>query len=70
MKATILAGGTLSVSPESDLEAYALAQWSRQNIGDWFNAASRPMAIMVDCSAYPDALEPITIPRARPGCRA
>ncbi|WP_241331184.1 hypothetical protein [Burkholderia cenocepacia] len=69
MKATILSDGTLSVSPESELDAYALGQWSRQNIGDWFNAAARPMAIIIDCSAYPRALEPLTIPQARPGQR-
>ncbi|MDN7544803.1 hypothetical protein [Burkholderia cenocepacia] len=69
MKATILSDGTLSVSPESELEAYALGRWSQQNIGDWFNAAARPMAIIIDFSAYPRTLEPLTVPNARPGHR-
>ncbi|UEP42739.1 hypothetical protein [Burkholderia sp. B21-005] len=32
MKTTILADGTLSITPESDLEAYALNQWGRANL--------------------------------------
>ena len=34
MKATISQEGFLSVSPETELEAYALGQWSNQNFND------------------------------------
>ncbi|HDR9026931.1 TPA: hypothetical protein QDB14_001101 [Burkholderia vietnamiensis] len=61
MKATILADGTLHISPESDLDAYALGQWSRVNLADWFNVAQRSMKITVDLSGYPGALDPIRV---------
>ncbi|WP_175946651.1 hypothetical protein [Burkholderia pyrrocinia] len=70
MKATILAAGALLITPESELDAYALAQWSKVNVGDWFNAATRPMNVIVDLSAYPGAIEPLTIPQPQPGRRA
>ncbi|WP_124588254.1 hypothetical protein [Burkholderia cepacia] len=65
MKATIQADGTLVVTAESELDAYALGQWSRANIGDWHNVTARTLAIMIDCSAYPRALVPLTIPSAQ-----
>ena len=53
MKATILADGTLYVSPESTLEAYALRQWGMSNI------ASRDVAeldnlpkMTIDCRGH------------------
>lgn len=70
MKATILADGTLQISPESDLEAYALGQWSRANFGDWFNACEPHVKIIVDMSGYPAALAPLHIPQPQPGRRA
>jgi hypothetical protein len=55
MKTTILADGTLSIAPESDLEAYALGRWSRENItNDWYCATRVPPApkLIIDCSEY------------------
>ncbi|WP_131753577.1 hypothetical protein [Burkholderia vietnamiensis] len=69
MKATILTGGALLVTPESELDAYALAQWSKANLPDWFNAASRHVNVIVDVSAYPGAIEPLTIPQPQAGRR-
>ncbi|AIO24935.1 hypothetical protein [Burkholderia cepacia] len=54
MKTTILADGTLSISPESDLEAYALNQWGIANL-DWSRvpAGGQPLPKMIlDCSEY------------------
>ncbi|RQV20649.1 hypothetical protein DF039_12495 [Burkholderia cenocepacia] len=54
MKTTILADGTLSISPESDLEAYALNQWGIANL-DWSRvpANGTPLPKMIlDCSEY------------------
>jgi hypothetical protein len=54
VKTTILADGTLSVSPESELEAFALNCWAKENItADWY-AANRhaPIKIIVDMSGY------------------
>lgn len=57
MKTTILADGTLSVAPESDLEAFALNCWSRENInGNWYDARCQPPKIIIDLSGYPDAI--------------
>ncbi|WP_321810093.1 hypothetical protein [Burkholderia sp. BCC1985] len=69
MKATILADGTLHISPESDLDAYALGQWSRVNLADWFNVAQPSVKIIVDLSGYPGALAPLTIPQPQAGRR-
>ncbi|MBR8054166.1 hypothetical protein [Burkholderia vietnamiensis] len=55
MKATILAGGALQVTPETELEAYALGHWCRTNFGDWFNAARVSVNVIVDLSKYPEA---------------
>lgn len=54
MKTTILADGTLSITPESDLDAYALNQWSIANL-DWSRvpANGTPLPKMIlDCSEY------------------
>lgn len=67
MKGTILADGTLQISPESELEAYALGQWSRANFGDWFNACEPCVKIIVNLSEYPQAIEPLYIPQPQPG---
>lgn len=58
MKTTILADGTLSVTPESDLEAYALSRWSTENIrGGWCDVrASAPPKIIIDMSEYAAAV--------------
>ncbi|MGQ7907250.1 hypothetical protein [Burkholderia sp. BC1] len=69
MKATILSDGTLQILPESDLDAYALGQWSRVNFGDGFNACVPCVKIMIDLSGYPAALAPLHIPKPQPGRR-
>ncbi|OTP79464.1 hypothetical protein [Caballeronia sordidicola] len=58
MKTTILADGTLSVTPETDLEAYALSRWSTENIrADWYDARiSAPPKIILDMSEYAAAV--------------
>ncbi|HGO6081854.1 TPA: hypothetical protein ACK3PA_006351 [Burkholderia cenocepacia] len=68
MKATILAGGALQVSPETELEAYALAQWSRVNFGDWSNVHQFASNVIVDLSGYPAAVAlSLTIPQPQSG---
>lgn len=54
MKTTILADGTLSITPESDLEAYALNQWGRMNLtGRPIPSDGNPLPKMIlDCSEY------------------
>ncbi|KVS52234.1 hypothetical protein WK39_26610 [Burkholderia cepacia] len=70
MKATILAGGALQVWPESELEAYALAQWSRVNFGGWHNVQQFATNVIVDLSGYPAAnAMALTIPQPQPGRR-
>lgn len=59
MKSTILADGTLSIAPESDLEAYALNRWAQENItSDWYAAGRVPPApkIILDCSEYAERM--------------
>lgn len=59
MKTTILANGTLSIAPESELEAFALNCWADKNItSDWFNAArpAGPPKIIIDFSGYAEKL--------------
>lgn len=58
MKTTILAGGTLSITPESDLEAFALNCWSRENITpDWYSATSpKAPKIIIDMSDYAERM--------------
>ncbi|HDR9036104.1 TPA: hypothetical protein QDB07_003612 [Burkholderia vietnamiensis] len=54
METTILADGMLSITPESDLEAYALNQWGMVNL-DWSKvpANGQPLPKMIlDCSEY------------------
>ncbi|WP_175760511.1 hypothetical protein [Burkholderia anthina] len=70
MKATILAGGALQITPESELEAYALGYWSRVNFGDWFNAAQISANVIVDLSGYPEAVQTHgAFPHLQPGRR-
>ncbi|WP_186200643.1 hypothetical protein [Burkholderia gladioli] len=54
MKTTILADGTLSITPESDLEAYALNQWGQVNLDlSKIPANGQPLPNMIlDCSEY------------------
>ncbi|HDR9227825.1 TPA: hypothetical protein QDB19_004075 [Burkholderia vietnamiensis] len=54
MKTTILVDGMLTITPESDLEAYALNQWGIANL-DWSRvpANGTPLPKMIlDCSEY------------------
>ncbi|WP_322055646.1 hypothetical protein [Burkholderia cenocepacia] len=68
MKATILAGGALQVTPETELEAYALGHWCRMNFGDWFNAARVSTNVIVDLSGYPEANQTIrAVSHLQPG---
>jgi hypothetical protein len=62
MKATISADGTLTVRPETELEAFALAQWSNLNMSDWWTdvRVTRPR-LMTDCSEYLGAFLPIQL---------
>ncbi|SEI42184.1 hypothetical protein [Paraburkholderia diazotrophica] len=56
MKTTIQANGALLIVPESDLEAYALGKWSKENLVlTGIDDASRPK-IMINMTEYPDAL--------------
>jgi hypothetical protein len=60
MKATILADGTLSIAPESGLEAYALDRWANENItSDWYCVTRVPPApkLILDCSEYADRMD-------------
>lgn len=53
MKTAILANGTLSIAPESDLEAFALDRWSKENItGDWYDVRCQRPKIILDLSEY------------------
>lgn len=61
MKATITSVGALVITPESELEAYALTRWSDANLADWFTASDRGLNVEIDCSAFPVA--PIVISR-------
>jgi hypothetical protein len=57
MKTTILADGTLSVTPESDLEAFALDCWARANItGDWYDVRNNRPKIILDLSDYAERM--------------
>lgn len=58
MKTTILADGTLSIAPESELEAFALNCWAEKNItSDWFNVTRpAPPKIIIDLSGYAEKL--------------
>lgn len=62
MNATIRADGTLVVSPENELEAYALGRWSSTNFNDWQSVTAKHLKIVVDCSAWPAAIEPLLMP--------
>lgn len=61
MKATISVDGTLIVRPESELEAYALAQWSNANMADWADVRITPPKLMTDCSEFPRAFPPLVL---------
>jgi hypothetical protein len=57
MKTTITADGTLSISPESEFEAYALNCWGKENITqDWYDARRTQMKIIIDLSEYAEKL--------------
>ncbi|GJH05019.1 hypothetical protein [Paraburkholderia terrae] len=61
MKTTILADGTLYITPESTLDAYALGQWSKANLDvAWFAQPHLPK-IIVDLSQYPGASQPVVL---------
>lgn len=55
MKTTILADGTLSVTPESEFEAYALNQWGKTNL-NWQSLEAYTPKMIIDCSDYAEKL--------------
>ncbi|MBU9502845.1 hypothetical protein KTE68_22090 [Burkholderia multivorans] len=55
MKATILADGTLKIEPESELEAYALGQWSVENLPPFRPWEEPQLNVRVDLSGYTTA---------------
>ena len=58
MKAAIRADGVLVITPETDLEAFAVNCWLEKNgPGDWFNAV-HPLTLKVvaDLSAFADRM--------------
>jgi hypothetical protein len=61
MKTTIRADGILVVSPENGLEAYALGRWSATNLTDWYSGNAKQLNIIIDCSEYPGAINPVFI---------
>lgn len=52
MKTTISAVGTLIVSPENGLEAYALGRWSAVNLTDWYSGNTKQLNIIIDCAEF------------------
>lgn len=54
MKTTILANGMLQVTPESDLEAYALHMWAEDNLVG--RAQADIPSMIIDCSQYADQM--------------
>lgn len=66
MKATICADGTLVVTPESELDAYALNQWALRNLARIPPPGEEPMPKMItDCSAYAGQLQIGDLPSRR-----
>ncbi|MFM0270121.1 hypothetical protein PQQ59_06020 [Paraburkholderia aspalathi] len=63
MNATINADGTMVITAETELEAYALGQWSLASCLDLDPNLWRPKLI-VDCSKYPAAIQPLRVPGA------
>jgi hypothetical protein len=55
MKTTILANGTLTVTPESEFEAYALNQWGQANL-NWQSLEAYTPKMISDCSDYAEKL--------------
>ena len=60
MKATLRYDGTLVVTPETDLEAFAFSCWLEKNAqADWFHAgrvATPIPKVVADMSAFADRL--------------
>lgn len=54
MKATIRADGFLVVQPETDLEAYALKHWARENLNvGWYKADALTHAkVIIDLRGF------------------
>jgi len=62
VKTTIRADGTLHVTPETELEAYALNQWSKANFGSGFEMRIPEIKIFVDMSSYDIEVTPLRCP--------
>jgi hypothetical protein len=62
VKTTIRADGTLHVTPETELEAYALNQWGKANFGSGFETRIPEIKIIVDMSAYDIDTTPLRCP--------
>lgn len=61
MKTDIKADGTLTIAPESELEAYALDQWCRANI-DYRRVHPPFPKIIVDFNGFPGAMQAVKVP--------
>lgn len=54
MKTVIRVDGMLVVAPETELEAYALTQWSKRNFGEGYETRFPEIKIIVDLSGWPE----------------
>lgn len=61
MKAHIAADGTMVITAETELEAYALGRWSLESQLDLDRNFWRPK-LLTDCSKYPEAMQLILLP--------
>ncbi|AIP31256.1 hypothetical protein DR64_761 [Paraburkholderia xenovorans LB400] len=57
MKATIQADGTMVITAETEIEAYALGRWSMDSNLDLDPNLWCPK-LVTDCSKYPAAIQP------------
>jgi hypothetical protein len=67
MKATISASGCLVIKAETDLEAYALEQWSKSYRPPSDEDASFPSILLIDFKPGPPPEgEPLSVPQPHP----